>query len=213
MREETIKICQYDELSDAAKEKARDWYRRASEGDNYFSEAVIEDAEQVAEIIGIEFDYRHWENSHGFKGKEPKVYWSGFWSQGDGASWEGSYRYKKGAVKAILEYAPQDPDLHHIALALREVQTRYFYQLSASVTTSGHYSHSGTMDVSVSYNGDDYREVAEADENEIRDLLRDFADWIYSHLESEYNYQNSDEAIEETIRANEYEFTEEGERY
>ncbi len=42
--------------------------------------------------------------------------------------------------------------------------------------------------------------------------LRDFADWIYSQLEKEYEYQMSNECVDENIRANEYEFTEEGMR-
>lgn len=42
--------------------------------------------------------------------------------------------------------------------------------------------------------------------------MRDFADWIYERLSDEYDYQTSDSAVEETIRANEYEFDEDGER-
>lgn len=40
--------------------------------------------------------------------------------------------------------------------------------------------------------------------------MRAFADWIYRQLETEYDYQNSDEQVDESIIANEYEFTEEG---
>jgi hypothetical protein len=47
--------------------------------------------------------------------------------------------------------------------------------------------------------------------NEFRDLMRDFADWIYKGLEAEYDYRMSDEAVDEAMEVNEYEFTEEGE--
>ncbi len=44
----------------------------------------------------------------------------------------------------------------------------------------------------------------------IEQALKDFAYWIYKQLEQEYDYQNSDEQIDESIRANEYEFDEKG---
>jgi hypothetical protein len=40
--------------------------------------------------------------------------------------------------------------------------------------------------------------------------MRDFADWIYRQLESEYDYANSDESVDENILCNEYEFDENG---
>ena len=64
------KVYQFDELPEPAKEKARDWYREASAGDNYFSEAIIEDAQECAKFIGIEI-------SHARGGKGPAIYWSG----------------------------------------------------------------------------------------------------------------------------------------
>ena len=43
-------------------------------------------------------------------------------------------------------------------------------------------------------------------ETRVLDLMRDFAEWIYRSLEQEYEYRLSDEAIEDTIRANDYQF-------
>lgn len=43
-------------------------------------------------------------------------------------------------------------------------------------------------------------------------LLETVVDNIYSKLEREYEYQTSQEIIEDNIRANEYEFSEKGER-
>ena len=65
------------------------------------------------------------------------------------------------------------------------------------------------MHVSVEHLDDPYRDVGEA-EDEVQTLLRDFADWIYARLEEEYEYRTSDEQVEESIRANEYEFDEDG---
>lgn len=47
-------------------------------------------------------------------------------------------------------------------------------------------------------------------EDEITQLLRDFADWIYEQLEIAYDWENSDDNVAEIIEANGYEFTEDG---
>ena len=73
MTTKTIECFKYSELSDEAKEKARDWYRRASEEDSFWSEAVLDDAEQIGKILGIDFAMR---------GKKPAIFYTGFWSQG-----------------------------------------------------------------------------------------------------------------------------------
>ena len=39
------------------------------------------------------------------------------------------------------------------------------------------------------------------------------ARWLYRQLEAEYDYLTSDEAIDDSIIANEYTFTENGRRY
>ena len=41
-------------------------------------------------------------------------------------------------------------------------------------------------------------------------MLKDFAKWIYTRLDTEWDYAMSDEQIDDSIRANEYEFTEGG---
>lgn len=127
-----------------------------------------------------------------------------------GACFEGSYRYKKGAV-AALKSECNDAELIRIAKGLQEVQRKHFYKLSATCTHRGYYSHSGCMDVEVEHCEDPYRDIGEA-EQEIRGLLRDFADWIYKQLNAEYDYQRSDEAVEEMLTNNPYEFYENGAR-
>jgi hypothetical protein len=46
----------------------------------------------------------------------------------------------------------------------------------------------------------------------VTDLARDAAGWLYHALEREYDWLNSDEQVDETIRANEYTFDEGGHR-
>ena len=68
------------------------------------------------------------------------------------------------------------------------------------------------MAVTVDYYANDIERETDKGEDEITECLRDFANWIYKQLERDYDYQNSDDAVAETIEANDYEFTEDGER-
>ena len=197
-------VFKFKELSEAAKVRARDWYRG---GDNDFDVGyVYEDAVTIADLFGLDINTRRSKSGN----YSSNIYYSGFWSQGDGACFEGTYRHKTGALKAIKEYAPQDTELHAIVAALQAVQKKYFYRLRATCGHRGHYYHSGCMSVDVEYQGDDYRDVAREDEQEITDQLRLFADWIYDKLEADYEWRNAAEQVDESIIANEYEFDEEG---
>jgi hypothetical protein len=138
----------------------------------------------------------------------PTVCYSGFWSQGDGACFGGTYSYKKGSVKAIKEYAPQDGELHRIALALQQAQAANFYRVTARIKLSGHYYHSGCMGIELENSENSYQEII--NEDDFYQAFVDLADWIYNKLEEEYKYRTSDEACIESIKCNEYEFTEDG---
>ena len=223
-------LYKFEELSDRAKDKARSWYREGQLDYDWW-DSVYEDALRMAEILGIEIDYRyHAPTSPGGNGyKEPKIWFSGFSSQGDGACWEGSYRYAKGALKKLQSEAPAryqyckpdgtlewteskgNTELHRIAGALQKVQARHFYKLVATVSHRGFYNHSGCMIIDVEHDEDRYRDLGDA-EGEIKDLLRDFADWIYRRLEEEHDWLTSDEQVDESIIANEYTFDEDGNR-
>jgi len=204
---QTRPLYQFDELSDDAKERARNWFRT---GMDFEPDFIIEDAARIAAILGIEFDTREVRLMNGSTRKTPRVWFSGFSSQGDGASFEGSYTYAKGSQRTIRDYAPTDTELHAIADALAAAQRPCFYRLCATSITSSLYPHSGTMSVDAEYCDDSYRPVPESAVNAITDTLRRFADWIYNTLEREYDWMISDESLDENIRCNEYEFIESG---
>ena len=185
----------FNELSESAKEKAREWFRSC---DDFESDYILEDANNCAAILGIDISTRN---------QKPNIYFSGFSSQGDGACFEGEYNYKKGSAKAIRAHAPKDTDLHAIADGLQAVQRENFYSLSANVRHTGHYYHAHSTTIGVERFGED---ASSEIENTVSELLCDFMDWIYARLECGYDYQNSDDTIDENIRANEYEFDEDG---
>lgn len=202
MRIQKTKVYQFSELNESAKETARQWYR-TSDTDNFFAESVIEDAVTIGQIMGIDFD-----TARGSK-SEPAVYWSGFSSQGDGASFTGSYKYKPGACKALKAHAPIDAELARICKALQDAQKRVFYSANCIITSSGRYSHAYTMQFAFDMNDVSQAVFSDVEET-ISEALRDFANWIYRQLETEYDYQNADEQVDESIESNEYEFTEDG---
>ena len=208
MRTIETNIYQYAELSDAAKEKARDWCRNTIQDDVFYTESVYDDAAAVADLMGLDICQTRFTRCDGSHGYKPTIHYSGFWSQGDGACFEGRYRYKPGAVKALADYAPQDLELQRIARELQKAQKRYFYRLTASTTCArGNITRVNVegLDVNhVSYN------VAHDTEGAVEEALTDFAHWIYRRLEREYKHSISDDVVVENIEANEYEFTVDG---
>ena len=189
-----VTLYTFDELSDESKEKAREWAREwmSEDFDQLGADSVIDDAKEIGKLMGIDIDH---------------VYYSGFWSQGDGAQFTGFYSYAKDSVKKVIEYAPQDTELHRIVKALFNLQKPNFYRLQASVKHSGHYSHAFCTSIDVSPD-----DITDSTSEELKEILRDYMHWIYRQLEKEYEYQMSDEQIDDTIKANEYTFEEDGTR-
>lgn len=211
MRTVESTVYRFDELSERAKERAREWYRNASIGDEFYAESAIEDAATIADLLGINLRQRPVRLMNGGTRYEPSIYYAGFSSQGDGACFECAYSYKPGSVAAVIAHAPQDERLHRIARDLAAVQKTAFYSLAATSTHTGRYSHEYSMSIDVEDTRVGRYPTAEQEEA-ISEALRDFARWIYRQLESEWEYVNADEQVDETIRINEYEFDEEGRR-
>lgn len=209
-------IYKFDELSDKAKEKARDWLRPLQFSDSSDWEFVYDDAATVGALIGIEIDRRTYKTIGGGTGSEPTIYFSGFSSQGDGACFEGDYSYAKGGLKALKQHIGGESDgdktLINIAERLQNLQRKHFYRLEARMRHSGHYNHSGCMSVDVTRadTRDDF--PGEDAEIELKQTMRDFADWIYRQLEAEYEYRISDEQLDDAMQANEYTFDINGNR-
>ena len=75
------------------------------------------------------------------------------------------------------------------------------------------YYHAFTMAVSVTRDGSAAGEVSGDAEVVVTEALRDLANWLYRQLEQEYEYLTSDAAVDQTLVANGYTFTEEGRRF
>ena len=195
-----IKTFKFEELKEQAQQNAIEQYRNSDHLEYGWHDSIEEDFHTILELIGF---------------YNIKSQFSGFWSQGDGASFTADYSYKKGCLKAIKEHAPLDNELHNIVEGIIAHQKDNGYLLTCNIYKNNHYySHSNTMNFDWCKNGDSYFDWKNIHvEDELERLFKDLADWYYDKLESEYNYLNSDESIEELLIINEYDFLECGEQY
>jgi len=208
-------VYRLDELSDAAKENARTWYREGAVDYDWY-EFVYDDFERICAILGVSLDTRTTRLYGGGARAAPCIRFSGFWNQGDGACFEGRYRHANGAAQEIRAHAPKDAELHRIAAALQAIQRRNFYQLHAVASHRGRYTHENSMAISVerdSPTAQDMTADAADAADAVTEALRDLARWLYRQLEGEYDFLTSDAVVDESIIANEYTFTNDGRRF
>jgi hypothetical protein len=200
------------ELSDTAKETALAWYQQVGVDDDWF-DFVYDDFERICAILGVELKTVPVRLYGGGTRQKPCIWFSGFWSQGDGACFEGRYHHAKSASRAIRDHAPKDGELHRIADALQAIQRRNFYQLHASVTHRDRYYHEYCMAISVERDSPTRQDMTADAEDVVIETLRDLARWLYRQLEREHEALTSAETVDEAITANEYTFTETGRRF
>lgn len=223
----TIEAYEFHELSDAAKEKARAWWREASAGDSWWSESTIEEANEQAKLMGITIDpvNQKWRSADGKRSgvdMSPRIYWRGFWSQGDGACFEGTWRASDVQADKVADGWGDDPattEIKRIAAEFDRIAKAYPHS-SFSVKHRGRYYHEHCTEFDFQFpddnEGEDWpeskREEWDKECDALKEAAKDFMRWIYRQLEKEYEYHDSDEQIDETIMANEYLFTAEGKR-
>ncbi len=211
MRTISTNVYTYDELSEQAQGNARDWLRGLAFSDNNDWGHVYDDADTVAQMLGIEIARRPAQTYGGQTVQALCIYFSGFSSQGDGAHFTGRYERHytpDSAGKKVREYAPTDETLHEIADNLDTWHAENG-GIAVDIEARGREVHSGVMSLGDWY-ADKDEGFSDGEPAHLLDILRRFADWIYSQLEQEYEYQTSDEQLAETIRANGYEFTANG---
>lgn len=197
MRTIETKVYKFDELSDLAKETARDWFRDSIEVDEW-SEDVIDDAVTIGGLFGLGIGTRTVKLMGGSTRQEPAIYFDLGRAHSIEFTW--NYSYIAGSVNAVKEYAPVDTDLHQIVEGLQSIQKKNFYQIQSS---KGRYG----VDVT---RLDDKSPTNDA-ESEVEYWLQQFGEWILSNLDENYEWYRSDNNVDENIRINEYEFTENGE--
>lgn len=205
MTTKTINLYTFNELSDSAKEKARNWWRESSCDDSFWSECTIDEAKEQAKNMGLDIG---------------NIYFRGFWAQGDGACFTGSWHacdVKTGETVKDWGDSPATKEIRRIAAEFEETAKK-FPNSRFSVKHSGHYSHEycTSFDVSLGEEEDNLENMSQEEwslaETDLIGTARDYMRWIYKQLEKEYEYLNSDEVIDEILESNQYTFDEDGER-
>ena len=209
-RTHRVKVYQFAELDDRAKEKARDWFRQ--------SDAEWFDADEFKdEVLCEHAAYHH-------RLKTTVCHFSLSYCQGDGVAFYGDLD---------LDFFVNDPadgdgppgggSLVGLRRKIRKL-VRDLRKTGADVSVSiggqyGHYHHWNSMSVTVEAAGGEDRKAARRDElaNQLEPLLNEYLTAVSHDTEElgykELEYRDSAEVVDETITINEYEFTEDGERF
>ena len=201
-----------DELSGAAKENARIWYRDQGMHDEWY-DFVYEDFETICKILGVTLATTPVRLYAGGTREKSQVWFTGFWNQGDGASFAGRYSYARGAGKAIRAHAPRTRSCTASQMSCRPsrgaISSRYTApsgSRAAIATNTPWRSRSSAT----ARPGSRYPNGAE---DAVIEALRDLARWLYRQLRSEYEHQTSDDAVDEIVSANAWTFTADGKRF
>jgi hypothetical protein len=203
-RTETKWIYTFEELDASAKARARQWWREGMEVDH---DCTTDWLVEVCAALEIEINLK-------------KVYWRGFCSQGDGSSYSGDVHaytlmqhVDNGAWHTVapkLELA-NSPDLSpHVVNLLERRDAIVRASCGESRGYDGEFNLHTEHDIDC-YNLDDRRHTRIAAQLSAlgewaESVLDAVNDWFYRALESEYEYQNSDAMVDETIEINGYEF-------
>lgn len=209
-------VYQFDELSDSAKEKARDWWREASAGDGFWAEQLPSDFADVLKACGFDVAQSRGRRS------EPAIYWE---LNPDSAAFEATWSASDVNVAPLIADRPVTWKDEKGNEQRSEHNTRLVAILERMATFASVYPDSaGTVSTSrrgASIGDTEWEDHSEQADSEYQDtgaeqfaeLARDLAHYFAWCVSREWEYVNSDEYIDDTIRANEYEFTEDGKRY
>lgn len=227
--EEEEREYRFHELSPEAQEHAigriqEDQYYLDHEWWDYLYDRFWE----VAEALGVSIRNKH--AGLTYKGTDGKVYnrspmpeitFSGFWSQGDGASFCGRW-YPKESIGAYdrTKEAWADEKLLEIAKWLEGLAEclNPNHDGSVSIEQRGRGVHSGCMEFEFHIDEDvdwgsmeefqvavyriNYPDLPSDWEVEVINAMRSLADWMYEKLAEEYDFLMSDESIRDYIENN-----------
>lgn len=143
------------------------------------------------------------------------IIFSGFWSQGDGASWAGTVD--------LLKWC----EAHGNETCASLIKSGYGGAHGTISLPRGNYSHSGGMNIEIDYYTDypidptpegatSSAEIPGADdaliemETDVLAEAREYADKIYRQLEETYEAETSLEAFKDMVDANEWRFDADG---
>lgn len=179
-----ITLFTFDELSEESQQRVIKPFREAYEP-HY--DVIYEDfVERMSEQYGAEL-------------KTEEITWSGFWSQGDGASFICDFD-----TEVLLPILKEELNEDQIAL-LEEIDAEIDCE---SIRTGYQYAHENTVRGKVSiYYGDAYydrmvqiNEIHDILENKLTEIIREESRNLYKQLEDFYDKEMENERIVELIK-------------
>jgi hypothetical protein len=148
---------------------------------------ILDNCREVLEHVGIAVD---------------DIFYSGFWSQGDGACFTGTLTLEPTALEWVEKNYPTDSTLHANVEDILDCLAALPEEPAVYMTHHGHYYHYKSISFQWEYDTDDEtlnRWIAEHSEDELSGLeesvqtsLRALMRWVYNVLESEYDWQTSE---------------------
>jgi hypothetical protein len=200
------------EVTATAIDKARGWLSEVATDVGWY-DYVYDLWKQALEQIGF---------------MDPEINFSGFWRQGDGASFTATIDIEKLAEFMAAEIEPKnciegDPEdfrpwiVHRIGCLpanpkYRRLAGLHEHLYPCKVVRNDHrYSHEYTCRVSIEFNrwgrADKVEKLLRSFEEDTEELRRDLCSAIYRDLEDKYESVTSDEYILDMAEANDWTFT------
>ena len=183
MRKTAVTVYKFNELADGVKAKVRDRYRE-NYPDNEWWWPIYEDVIAKAKEYGITLE-------------DEDIQFTGFWSQGDGASF---------VSKEINNYKFADK----VGIkANKEVLDTIELYIDRTIMN---YSHMYSVHATAVYNDlpSKYGKKAEELTDKLEEVKNELCNELYSNLENYYNELTSDEYIDNEIMENDLEFLGDG---
>lgn len=204
MKTKTLQLYEFHELSKEAQAKAIDKLRDINV-DYHWSEVS-------------QWEQKDYLEKYGFTDCE--ILFSGFWSQGDGACFTGRLD-----TTGLLTFLMESKTLAKYPTLVRALKKGTIY-VNIKITHTDRYYHENSTTI------DDYTEMQDNSELPAK-LRKEYDAWyatfdargprnesigwyydtcrrFYKELEDEYEYRTMDNAVIDTINANEYTFLENG---
>jgi hypothetical protein len=190
-----VKVFEFSELSESAKNRAiSNWV--ATEPEHNWSQGIDELFVYVLGEIGL---------------TDVETSFNGFSAQGDGASFNGKYKYRQidnqKIEKLFDDFKRQKEKLRVLdaVSTINTIQAKYGNSISAEILNKGAYCNSGYMQIDVD---NENIETELKDDRSLLEAFRTIADQYYNILyETYYDLVSDERAVKEL---SDKEFTETG---
>jgi len=202
----------FAELSPEAQARALDKYREGV-WEDWEPSDELEHMAGCLRLLGIDLDTCDVPLMNGKTRSEPDIHYRLSYCQGDGAAFTGNWSAKDLRLAQLAGEVADDDVIHRYGAELLAVYLRYpkaecrIARGMGLLSLSVEVDHE-TLDLDEDAHCEEIADLAE----QLQDIFRACAQWIYDQLRDEADYQTSDENCREGIEANEYLFDGDGDR-